>query len=73
MRRPYDFAAKGLAGARVNEIARRARISKRMLYHYFGDKEALWLAVLEEAYLHIRGEEQNSTSGVSRRSRACAD
>ena len=29
-----------------------------MLYHYFGDKEALWLAVLEHAYLHIRSEER---------------
>jgi len=53
-----EFAAKGLAGARVNEIARRARINKRMLYHYFGGKEALWLAVLEEAYLNIRSSEQ---------------
>jgi TetR/AcrR family transcriptional regulator len=53
-----DFAAKGLAGARVDEIAHRARVSKRMLYHYFGDKEALWLAVLEHAYLHIRSEER---------------
>jgi TetR/AcrR family transcriptional regulator len=53
-----EFAAKGLAGARVNEIARRARVNKRMLYHYFGDKEALWLAVLEEAYMNIRGNEQ---------------
>jgi TetR/AcrR family transcriptional regulator len=53
-----EFAAKGLAGARVNEIARRARINKRMLYHYFGGKEALWLAVLEAAYLNIRSSEQ---------------
>jgi TetR/AcrR family transcriptional regulator len=53
-----EFAGKGLAGARVDEIAARARVSKRMLYHYFGDKEALWLAVLEQAYLQIRGEER---------------
>ncbi len=53
-----EFAAKGLAGARVEEIARRACINKRMLYHYFGNKEALWLAVLEQAYQHIRAEEQ---------------
>jgi AcrR family transcriptional regulator len=53
-----EFAAKGLAGARVDEIARRARVNKRMLYHYFGDKEALWLAVLEQAYLNIRSNEQ---------------
>lgn len=53
-----EFAAKGLAGARVEEIARRASVNKRMLYHYFGNKEALWLAVLEQAYQHIRAEEQ---------------
>ncbi len=53
-----EFAAKGLAGARVDKIAHRARVSKRMLYHYFGYKEALWLAVLEQAYLHIRNEER---------------
>ncbi len=53
-----EFAAKGLAGARVDKIAARARVSKRMLYHYFGEKEALWLAVLEQAYLNIRSEER---------------
>jgi AcrR family transcriptional regulator len=53
-----EFAAKGLAGARVDEIARRARINKRMLYQYFGDKEALWLAALEAAYENMRREER---------------
>ncbi|HTV43432.1 MAG TPA: TetR family transcriptional regulator [Candidatus Sulfotelmatobacter sp.] len=41
-----EFAAKGFAGARVDAIARRASINKRMLYHYFGDKEELFKAVL---------------------------
>src|SRR5438445_5249035 len=41
-----EFAAKGFAGARVDRIARRANINKRMLYHYFGDKEGLWREVL---------------------------
>jgi TetR/AcrR family transcriptional regulator len=41
-----EFAAKGFAGARVDVIARRASINKRMLYHYFGDKEKLFRAVL---------------------------
>ena len=41
-----EFSAKGLAGARVDRIARRARINKRMLYHYFGDKEDLFREVL---------------------------
>ena len=41
-----EFADKGFAGARVDAIARRANINKRMLYHYFGDKEELFKAVL---------------------------
>lgn len=41
-----EFAAAGFAGARVDAIARRASINKRMLYHYFGDKEALFREVL---------------------------
>ena len=53
-----EFAAKGLAGARVDEIAARAKVSKRMLYHYFGHKDALWLAVLEHSYLQIRNKER---------------
>jgi AcrR family transcriptional regulator len=42
----------------VDRIARRAGTNKRMLYYYFGDKEALYLAVLEAAYARIRTEEQ---------------
>ena len=53
-----EFARHGLAGARVDRIATRARANKRMLYYYFGGKEKLFLAVLERAYEHIRGEEQ---------------
>jgi TetR/AcrR family transcriptional regulator len=41
-----EFAAHGLAGARVDAIARRAGTNKRMLYHYFTDKEGLYRAVL---------------------------
>ncbi len=41
-----EFAAKGFAGARVDAIAKRAAINKRMLYHYFGDKEQLFREVL---------------------------
>lgn len=41
-----EFAARGVAGARVDAIARRARSNKRMLYHYFTDKEGLFRAVL---------------------------
>ncbi len=45
-----EFAAKGLGEARVDEIAARAGINKRMLYHYFGNKEKLFQAALEEVY-----------------------
>ena len=41
-----EFADKGFAGARVDAIARRASINKRMLYHYFGNKEEMFKAVL---------------------------
>jgi AcrR family transcriptional regulator len=53
-----EFARYGLGGARVDRIAARAKTNKRMLYYYFGGKEDLFLAVLERAYEHIRGEEQ---------------
>jgi AcrR family transcriptional regulator len=53
-----EFASHGLAGARVDEIAARAGANKRMLYAYFGNKEDLWVAVLEAAYAHKRGEER---------------
>lgn len=53
-----EFARKGLGGARVDVIAAKARANKRMIYHYFGSKEGLFQAVLEEAYLDIRSAEQ---------------
>ena len=43
-----EFVAKGFAGARVDAIARAASVNKRMLYHYFGDKEGLYRATLHE-------------------------
>ena len=49
-----EFAQKGYSGARVDAIAARTRTSKRMIYYYFGGKEALYLAVLEAAYSNIR-------------------
>ena len=52
-----EFTAKGLTGARVDAIARRARVNKRMIYHYFGDKNGLYLAVLEATYGAIRAAE----------------
>ncbi|MFM2067488.1 MAG: hypothetical protein RLZZ584_2397, partial [Pseudomonadota bacterium] len=52
-----EFADKGLAGARIDAIAAATRTSKRMIYYYFGSKEGLYLAVLEEAYRRMRGIE----------------
>jgi TetR/AcrR family transcriptional regulator len=52
-----EFARRGLAGARVDEIAGRAGVNKQLVYHYFGDKDALYLAVLEWVYEEIRTQE----------------
>ncbi len=52
-----EFARKGLGGARVDDIALRAKSNKRMMYHYFGNKEELFRIVLEEAYGDIRAAE----------------
>ena len=49
-----EFSEKGLAGARIDVIAEAMRTSKRMIYYYFGSKEGLYIAVLEEAYRRIR-------------------
>jgi len=53
-----EFAAHGLGGARVDRIATQADANKRMLYYYFGNKDDLFLAVLEDAYAHIREAEK---------------
>jgi AcrR family transcriptional regulator len=53
-----EFAAHGLAGARMDRIAERAAVNKRLIYYYFENKETLFLAVLEQAYERIRGEER---------------
>ncbi|MEY4763280.1 MAG: hypothetical protein RLZZ200_3137 [Pseudomonadota bacterium] len=49
-----EFSEKGLAGARVDEIAERTSTSKRMIYYYFESKEGLYRAVLEKVYEQIR-------------------
>jgi AcrR family transcriptional regulator len=52
-----EFADKGLAGARIDEIADRTNSSKRMIYYYFGGKDELYRAVLERSYAAIRERE----------------
>lgn len=61
-----EFAKFGLAGARVDEIAAHAGVNKQLLYHYFGDKDSLFLAVLEWIYEEIRApERQLNLRGMS--------
>ena len=54
-----EFADRGYSGARVDHIAARTRTTKRMIYYYFGGKEQLFEAVLEQAYSEIRAAEQD--------------
>jgi AcrR family transcriptional regulator len=53
-----EFAAHGLSGARIQRIVDQTQTSKRMIFYYFGDKEGLWRAVLEEAYRGVRAREE---------------
>lgn len=55
-----EFADKGLAGARIDEIADKTASSKRMIYYYFGGKDELYRAVLERAYARIRAQESEA-------------
>ena len=52
-----EFAKKGLGGARVDDIAARAKANKRMMYHYFGNKDDLFSHVVEDAYGEFRERE----------------
>jgi AcrR family transcriptional regulator len=53
-----EFARHGAAGTRVERIAAEAKVNIRMIYHYFGSKDGLFLAVLESAYEAIRAAER---------------
>ena len=82
-----EFCEEGFNGARVDNIAARAKANKRLLYHYFGNKEALYEAVLLDAYQEIRRGERElrisqydpievcppGRTGRARRSRRSAD
>ncbi len=52
-----EFASKGFNGARTAAIARHAGCNIRMIYHYFGSKDALYLAALERVYEELRRSE----------------
>src|SRR3954465_4054968 len=53
-----EFAEHGLGGARMDRIAERAGVNKRLIYYYFEDKDRLCQAVLEQTYREIRDEER---------------
>ena len=52
-----QFARRGFEGATTDDIADKAHVNKRMIYHYFGSKEQLYLEVLEGAYAAARQAE----------------
>ena len=54
-----EFSAKGLRGARIDEIAARYGGSKNMIYHYFKSKDGLFTAVLESMYATIRDHQRD--------------
>jgi TetR/AcrR family transcriptional regulator len=58
-----EFSAKGLTGARVNEIAARAGVNKQLIYYYFGSKEDLYCTALEVVYTEIRTQERSLKLG----------
>ena len=53
-----EFSEFGFAGGRIDRIAERAGMNKRLIYYYFGNKDDLFLAVLERVYADIRRAEQ---------------
>lgn len=52
-----EFAAHGYDGSTIHKIARRAACNPRLIYHYFGSKDDLYLAALRQVYSEIRAEE----------------
>jgi AcrR family transcriptional regulator len=52
-----EFAEKGYSGARVDVICRLSRANPRMIYHYFGGKDELYVTVLEQVLSKLRSEE----------------
>jgi AcrR family transcriptional regulator len=53
-----EFAAHGFGGARMEAIAERSGVDKKLIYYYFDNKDELFLAVLEQTYADIRAAER---------------
>jgi TetR/AcrR family transcriptional regulator len=54
-----EFVSHGLSGGRVDRIAKQSGVNKNLIYHYFGSKDALYLAVLERIYADLRTRQQD--------------
>jgi len=54
-----EFVSHGLSGGRVDRIAGQSGVNKNLIYHYFGSKDALYLAVLERIYADLRAQQQD--------------
>jgi TetR/AcrR family transcriptional regulator len=54
-----EFVSHGLSGGRVDRIAEQSGVNKNLIYHYFGSKDALYLAVLERIYADLRTRQQD--------------
>lgn len=52
-----EFSRVGLGGARVDRIAQKAMVDKKLVYYYFKDKDQLFAAVLESVYAEIRDDQ----------------
>ena len=67
-----EFGEKGLAGARIDAIAAATDTSKRMIYYYFGSKDGLYLAALEQSYARCATASRACTSTTWTRRPPCA-
>ncbi len=54
-----EFSLRGYDGARVGAVVKRARCNINLVYHYFGNKEQLFIAVMERAYANIRSHHKD--------------
>jgi TetR/AcrR family transcriptional regulator len=54
-----EFVLYGLSGGRVDRIAEKSGVTKNLIYHYFGSKDALYLQVLERIYADLRARQQD--------------
>ena len=60
-----EFADKGLAGARVDEIAQQAGVNQQAIYYHFGSKDELFRATLEHGYSRIARANQALADSVA--------